>query len=150
MKGAAAGSRVRPFSAMIATGCASILRATGRIRRSDRSRLNCSTESCSTVRNSLADDFRANGLSGGLYNLRDALRITAARTREAPGFQLSAYLAANSSYALHAIERRDIKLLGYVGDETPWQNGAAFTMRKHGSTWKTSSGRSLGIGHKAS
>ncbi len=141
-------------------------------------------------------DFGVTGLSGGLYNLGNTLRIIAASTREAPGFQLSAYLAAKgaydkglrsvrdfpghtvaitqfgapvhydvlltekyhfdpqsmrivpmpsnpaqiaaltggtvdaaivpASYALQAIDRGDIRLLGYVGDETPWQNGAAF------------------------
>lgn len=146
-------------------------------------------------------DFGVTGLSGGLYNLGAALRIIAASTREAPGFQLSAYLAAKGaydkglksvrdlpghsvaitqfgapvhydlvlltekyridphairivplpsnpaqiaaltggtvdaaivpvSYALQALDRGDIKLLGYVGDETPWQNGAAFTSAK--------------------
>jgi NitT/TauT family transport system substrate-binding protein len=146
-------------------------------------------------------DFGVTGLSGGLYNLGHALRIIAAGTREAPGFQLSAYLAAKPaydkglksvhdfpghsvaitqfgapvhydlallmekyrfdqtsirilplpsnpaqiaaltggtvdaaivpvSYALQALDRGDIKLLGYVGDETPWQNGAAFTSAK--------------------
>ena len=146
-------------------------------------------------------DFGVTGLSGGLYNLGNTLRIIAASTREAPGFQLSAYLAAKASYenglktirdfpghsvaitqfgapvhydlvllaqkyrfdiasinvvplpsnpaqiaaltggtvdaaivpvsyALQAIDRGDIKLLGYVGDETPWQNGAAFTSAK--------------------
>jgi NitT/TauT family transport system substrate-binding protein len=146
-------------------------------------------------------DFGATGLSGGLYNLGATLRIIAAGTREAPGFQLSAYLVAKSaydkglksvrdfpghsvaitqfgapvhydlvllmekyrfdpssirivplpsnpaqiaaltggtvdaaivpvSYAQQAIDRGDIKLLGYVGDETPWQNGAAFTSAK--------------------
>jgi NitT/TauT family transport system substrate-binding protein len=146
-------------------------------------------------------DFGVTGLSGGLYNLAATLRIIAASTREAPGFQLSAYLAAKSaydkglksvrdfpghsvaitqfgapvhydlallmekyrfdpksirivplpsnpaqiaalsggtvdaaivpvSYALQPIERGEIKLLGYVGDETPWQNGAAFTSAK--------------------
>jgi NitT/TauT family transport system substrate-binding protein len=146
-------------------------------------------------------DFGVTGLSGGLYNLAATLRIIAASTREAPGFQLSAYLAAKGaydkglklprdfpghtvaitqfgapvhydlallmekyrfdppsirivplpsnpaqiaaltggtvdaaivpvSYALQAIDRGDIKLLGYVGDETPWQNGAAFTSAK--------------------
>ena len=146
-------------------------------------------------------DFGVTGLSGGLYNLGATLRLIAASTREAPGFQLSAYLAAKAaydkglksvrdfpghsvaitqfgapvhydlvllmakyrfdaqairivplpsnpaqiaaltggtveaaivpvSYALQAIDRGDIKLLGYVGDETPWQNGAAFTSAK--------------------
>src|SRR6185437_4735713 len=146
-------------------------------------------------------DFGVTGLSGGLYNLGATLRIIAASTREAPGFQLSAYLAAKSaydkglksvrdfpghsvaitqfgapvhydlvllmekyrfnpqsmrivplpsnpaqiaaltggtvdaaivpvSYALQALDRGEIKLLGYVGDETPWQNGAAFTSAK--------------------
>jgi NitT/TauT family transport system substrate-binding protein len=146
-------------------------------------------------------DFGVTGLSGGLYNLGNTLRIIAASTREAPGFQLSAYLAAKGaydkglktlpdfpghsvaitqfgapvhydlelliqkyrfdaksirivplpsnpaqiaaltggtvdaaivpvSYALQALDRGDIKLLGYVGDETPWQNGAAFTSAK--------------------
>lgn len=146
-------------------------------------------------------DFGVTGLSGGLYNLGNTLRIIAASTREAPSFQLSAYLAAKAaydkglksardfpghsvaitqfgapvhydlvlltekyrfdpqsirivplpsnpaqiaaltggtvdaaivpvSYALQAIDRGDIKLLGYVGDETPWQNGAAFTSAK--------------------
>jgi len=146
-------------------------------------------------------DFGVTGLSGGLYNLGSTLRIIAASTREAPGFQLSAYLAAKTaydkglrsvrdfpghsvaitqfgapvhydlvllmekyrfdppsirivplpsnpaqiaaltggtvdaaivpvSYALQALDRGDIKLLGYVGDETPWQNGAAFTSAK--------------------
>ena len=146
-------------------------------------------------------DFGVTGLSGGLYNLGNTLRIVAASTREAPGFQLSAYLAAKTaydkglrsvrdfpghsvaitqfgapvhydlellihkyrfdaksihivplpsnpaqiaaltggtvdgaivpvSYALQALDRGDIKLLGYVGDETPWQNGAAFTSAK--------------------
>ena len=146
-------------------------------------------------------DFGVTGLSGGLYNLGAALRLIAASTREAPGFQLSAYLAARGaydkglksvrdfpghsvaitqfgapvhydlvllmekyrldpkairivplpsnpaqiaaltggtvdaaivpvSYALPALDRGDIKLLGYVGDETPWQNGAAFTSAK--------------------
>jgi NitT/TauT family transport system substrate-binding protein len=146
-------------------------------------------------------DFGVTGLSGGLYNLGANLRIIAAGTREAPGFQLSAYLAAKGSYdrglksvrdfpghsvaitqfgapvhydlvllidkyrldpqsirivplpsnpaqiaaltggtvdaaivpvsyALPAMDRGEIKLLGYVGDETPWQNGAAFTAAK--------------------
>jgi NitT/TauT family transport system substrate-binding protein len=146
-------------------------------------------------------DFGVTGLSGGLYNLGATLRIIAASTREAPGFQLSAYLAAKGaydkglksvrdfpghsvaitqfgapvhydlvllmekyrfnpqsmrivplpsnpaqiaaltggtvdaaivpvSYALQALDRGEIKLLGYVGDETPWQNGAAFTSAK--------------------
>lgn len=146
-------------------------------------------------------DFGVTGLSGGFYNLGTTLRIIAAGTREAPGFQLSAYLAARGaydkglrsvrdfpghsvaitqfgapvhydlvlltekyrfdpqslrvvplpsnpaqiaaltggtvdaaivpvSYALQALDRGDIKLLGYVGDETPWQNGAAFTSAK--------------------
>jgi NitT/TauT family transport system substrate-binding protein len=146
-------------------------------------------------------DFGVTGLSGGLYNLGATLRIIAASTREAPGFQLSAYLAAKGaydkglksvrdfpghsvaitqfgapvhydlvlleekyrldtasirivplpsnpaqiaaltggtvdaaivpvSYALQSLDRGEIKLLGYVGDETPWQNGAAFTSAK--------------------
>jgi NitT/TauT family transport system substrate-binding protein len=42
-------------------------------------------------------DFGVTGLSGGLYNLGATLRIIAASTREAPGFQLSAYLAAKGA-----------------------------------------------------
>jgi NitT/TauT family transport system substrate-binding protein len=34
------------------------------------------------------------------------------------------------SYAMSAIQRGDVKLLGWVGDETPWQLGAAYTATK--------------------
>jgi NitT/TauT family transport system substrate-binding protein len=46
-------------------------------------------------------DFGVTGLTAGFYNLagRGALRIIAAQSREAPGFQLNAYMATNAAHA---------------------------------------------------
>ena len=85
--------------------------------------------------------FGATSLSAGFYNLaaQNLLRIISAQGRDNPGFPNNGVVVSNeawdkgltpSTFALSLVRNNQAHLLGWIGDETPWQLGAAYTSTK--------------------